>query len=84
MIYRIRFPLIPPLLVENQLGTDFLVKSNLVNNYFTQQCMTIDSDSSIPPNIAFGTLQELSIFEVCTDDMIMVIKLLDPNKAHGH
>ena len=46
--------------------------------------MTIDSDSSIPPNIAFGTLQELSIFEVCTDDMIMVIKLLDPNKAHGH
>ena len=72
------------MLVENQLGTDFFVKANLVNNYFTQQCMTIDGDSSIPPNIAFGTEQELFIFEVCTDDIIMVIKLLDPNKAHGH
>ena len=31
-----KIPLIPPLLVGNQLVTDFLVKSNLFNDYFSQ------------------------------------------------
>ena len=46
--------------------------------------MTVDNDSSIPPNITFATEQKLSILEFCTDDIIKIIKSLDPNKAHGH
>ena len=79
-----KIPLIPPLLVGNQLVTDFLVKANLFNDYFSQQCMTVDNDSSIPPNITFATEQKLSTLEFCTDDIVKIIKSLDPNKAHGH
>ena len=40
-----KITLIPPLLVGNELVTDFLVKANLFNDYFSQQCTTIDNDS---------------------------------------
>ena len=72
------------MLVGNQLVTEFLVKANLFNNYFSQECTTADNDSSIPPNITFATEQKLSTLEFCTDDIVKIIKSLDPNKAHGH
>ena len=40
-------PLIPPLLVANQLVSDFLVKGNLFNGYFSKQCTIIDNNSFI-------------------------------------
>ena len=79
-----KIPLIAPLLVGNQLVTDFLVKANLFNDFFSQQCTAVDNDSSIPPNITFATEQKLSTLELCTDDIVKIIKSLDPNKAHGH
>ena len=79
-----KIPLIPPLLVGNQLVTEFLVKANLFNDYFSQQCTTVDNDSFIPPNITFATEQKLSTLEFYTDDIVKIIKTLDPNKAHGH
>ena len=72
------------MLVGNQLITEFLVKANLFNSYFSQQCTTVDNDSSIPLNITFATEQKLSTLEFCTDDIVKIIKLLDPNKAHEH
>ena len=77
-----KIPLIPPLLVGNKLVADLLVKGNLFNDYFSQQCTTVDNDSSIPPNITFATEQKPSTFEFCTDDFVGIIKSLDPNKTH--
>ena len=37
-------PLIPTLLVGNQLVSDFLEKANLFNDYFSKQCTTIDNN----------------------------------------
>ena len=71
------------MLVENQLVTDDFVKAYLFNDYFSQQCMIIDNDSSIPPNIAFQTEQKRSTFEFCTDEIIKIIKSLDSNNVHG-
>ena len=76
-------PLIPSLLVGNQLVTDFLVKANLFNDYFSQPCTTVDNGSSIPLNIKFATEQKLSTFEFCID-IIKIIKSLNPSKGHGH
>ena len=70
------------MVVGNQLVTDFLVKANLFNDYFSQQCTTVDNDSSIPPNITFAMKQKLPTFEICTDNIVKIIKSLDPNKAH--
>ena len=79
-----KFPLILPSLVGNQLVTEFLVKANLFNNCFSQQCTTVNNDRYIPPNITFATEQKLSTLEFCTDDIVKIIKSLDPNKTHGH
>ena len=46
--------------------------------------MTVDNGNSILQNRTFATEQKLSTFELCTDDIIRIIKLLDSNKAHGH
>ena len=35
-VNEIKIPLIPPLLVRNQLVTDFLIKANLFSDYFSQ------------------------------------------------
>ena len=69
-----KIPLIPSLLVGNQLVTDFLVKANLFSGCFSQQCTTVDNDSSIPHNITFATEQEQSTFEFRTDDIVKIIK----------
>ena len=72
-----KIPLTPPLLVGNQLVIDFLVKANLFKDYIRQQCTAVESASSIPPNTTFATVQKLSTFELCTDDINKIIKSLD-------
>ena len=74
--------MIPPLLVANQLASNFLVKANLFNDYFSKQCTTIDNNSSIPANISFSIDERLSTFEICSDDIVKIARSLDPNKAH--
>ena len=63
-----KIPLIPPLLVGNQLVCDFLEKANLFNDYFIKQCTTIDNNSAIPANTSFVTVERLPTFEICQDD----------------
>ena len=36
-----KIPLTPPLLVGNQLISDFLEKANLCNKYFSKKCTTV-------------------------------------------
>ena len=79
-----KIPLIPPLVVGKQLVSDFFVKANLFNDYFSKQCTITDNNSSIPANISFETEEGLSAFKICSGDIVKIIKSLDPNKAHGH
>ena len=45
--------------------------------------MIIDKNSSIPANINFETEESFSTFEICSGDIVKIIRWLDPNKAHG-
>ena len=76
-----KIPLIPPLLVGNQLVSDFLEKANLFD-YFSKQCTTIDNNNAIPANTSFATEERLPTFEICPADIVKIIRSLDPNKAH--
>ena len=78
-----KIPLIPPLLVNNELVTDFLVKGNLFNDFFREQCRSITNDSCLPNNQIIETVTRLSDFNIDTDTIIKLIRSLDPNKAHG-
>ena len=79
-----KIPLIPPLLVDNKLVTDFLDKANLLNNIFAKQCTPISNDSTVPVNINFETTERLLSLEFCVDDTVKIIRYLDQNKVHGH
>ena len=79
-----KIPLIPSLLVENKLVTEFLHKANLFNNFFAKQCTPISNDSTVLVNINFEIRERLSSLEFCVDDIVKIIRLLDQNKAHGH
>ena len=76
--------LIPLLLAGNQLVPNFLVKANLFNDYFSKQCMIIDNNRSITAKTTFENKERLSTFEICSDDIIKLVRSLDPNKARGH
>ena len=78
-----KIPLIPPLLVGNQPISDFMVKANLFNDYFSKECIIIDKNISIPANISFETEESFSTFEIYSGDIVKIIRSLDPNKAHG-
>ena len=76
--------MIPPLLVDNKLVTDFLDKANLFNNFFVKQCPLISNDSTVPVSTDFVTRERLSPVEFCVDDFAKIIRSLDKNKAYDH
>ena len=43
-----KVPNIPPLLVNNELITEFEAKANIFNKYFASQCTTINNNSVLP------------------------------------
>ena len=45
-----RVPVIPPLLVNNKLVTDFKVKANIFNNLFSKQCTPLANRRKQPEN----------------------------------
>ena len=79
-----KIPLVPPLLVDNKLVTDFLDKANLLNNFFAKQCTPISDDSTAPVKINFETRERLLSLEFCVDDIVKIIRSFDQNKAHSH
>ena len=71
-------------MVNEQLVTNFFEKANLLNEFFTQQCNTIENDSNLPNDLVFETTERISSFDISKDTITKIIKSLDPNKAYGH
>ena len=78
MVKRFRY------LVKDQLVTNFLEKANLFNEFITQQCNTIESDSTPPNDLVFETTERISSLVISKDKITKIIRSLDPNKDHGH
>ena len=71
------------LLVNDEFVTDFLVKANLFNDFFREQCRPITNDSSLPNNQILESVTRLYDFNIDIDTIIKLICSLDPNKAQG-
>ena len=48
-------PIIPPLLVNNNLISNFREEANILNDFFVQQCQPITNNSILPTNQIFYT-----------------------------
>ena len=75
-------PIIPPVLVNGELVSDFEQKANLFNNYFASQC-TLIKDGSKLPNFSYKTEKILISFDIKDGDILPVTKNLNVDKAHG-
>ena len=79
-----KIPCIPPLLHQEKFVTDFKEKANIFNNFFANQCSIVSNSSELLVTLTRKTHESLSIIDFSTDDILKIIRNLDPNKAHGH
>ena len=81
-LYNKKIPTIPSLLVDGKLVSDFCKKANIFNNFFASICTPIDNTSCLP-SFSYRTGSRIKSFHVTENDILAIIKTLDPNKAHG-
>ena len=77
-------PIIPPLLIYNEIILDFEAKANHFNNLFGSQCTPLNNNSKIPENQTYKTNTKLSLIKFMNKDIINIIISLNEDKAHGY
>ena len=63
---------------------DLKEKAELFNNFFTMQCSLVNNNSKLPSVLTKKTCKLLSTVEFSTNDILQIIRNLNPKKAHGH
>ena len=79
-----KVPIIPSLLINGQLVTNFNEKANNFNKSFSDQCSVIRNSSKLPMDQALYTTSLLSSVDIKKSDILNILKPVDANKAHGH
>ena len=82
LLYNKKVPTIPPLLVDGKLVSDFCKKANIFNNFFVSICTPIDNIGCLP-SFSYRTGSKIKSLHVIENDILAIIKTLDPNKAYG-
>ena len=77
-----RAPKIPPLLVNNMFILNCNEKAKLFNDFFSKQCMPIITSSVLPP-LNYLTDNRIDHIEIQCDEILSLIRNLNPNKATG-
>ena len=72
----------PPILVNGELVSDFKQKANISNNHFAPLCTPIKNGSKLL-SFSYKTEKRLTSFDINDDDILLIIKNLNLNKAHG-
>ena len=57
-------------------------KQTFFNNFFASICTPIDNTSCLP-SFSYRTGNRIKFFQVTENDILVIIKTLDPNKPHG-
>ena len=65
-------------------NNDFSEESELFNTFFTQQCSLIENSIALPTCIFPRSSESLSLIFFSEEDILNIIRSLDPNKVHGH
>ena len=73
-----------PLLINSKLVFDFHKKAEQFNWHFAEQCTLVQNTSTLPvPVMNFKTNNWLKSFDINENDLHLIIKNLNANKAHG-
>ena len=77
-----RAPKIPALPINNRFILDCREKAKLFNDFFSQQCKPIINSSVLPISI-FLTEKRIDQLNIGNDEIISLIRNINPNKATG-
>ena len=56
----------------------------MFNDFFADQCSTLRNKSELPTTLPKKTSESLTTTDFSNNDILKIIRKLDPNKAHGH
>ena len=79
-----KIPVIPPLLTNNKIVSNFKTKADHSNIFFASHCTQLDNNSTILGNQTYVTDNKLSSLQLEDNDIIKIIRSLDTSKGHGH
>ena len=82
MINKCRAPKIPPLLVNNLFILNCREKAKYINDFFAQQCKPV-INRSVLPTLSFLTNSRIGHISIENEDIISLIRKINPNKATG-
>ena len=69
-------------MIENDFAiSDFTTEVNLFNNFFASQYSPVVNLSTLP-NFSYKIQKRISNIEIKEDDVLLIIKNLNPNKTH--
>ena len=77
-------PLIPPILINNKLISNFKEKANHFNAFFASQCTPVSNNSTLPLVRTPAANAGLSSISLNDQDILKIIHSLNINKAHGY
>ena len=81
LIYK-KIPSIPPLLVNNNFISDIRVKASLFNDFLAPLYTTINNGSTLS-QFAYKIDVKINSFRVNQNDILLITKTSDAEKAHG-
>ena len=79
-----KIPLIPPILINNKVISNFKEKANYFNAFFASQCTPFPHNSTLPLVRTPFTTASLSSTSLNDQDILKIIHSLNINKAHGY
>ena len=78
-----KIPIIPPILKDGKLESDFKIKANYFNNFFASHCTPFVNNSKLTDKITYNSAATLTSIKFDNNDILKIIKSLNVNKGHG-
>ena len=82
VLNKAKIPIIPPLLENGIFVMDFTEKAQIFKNHFILQCTTIGTGSELLQNNRVNATR-LTEFHLSDEEILKIIRSLNPNKAQG-
>ena len=79
-----KIPILPSLLINDKLETDFKKKTYHFNAVFASKCAPLINNSVLPDSVDYISTAKLSSINFNNVDILKIIKFLNVNKAHGY
>ena len=77
-----KIPITPPILADDRVVSNLAKKAEFFNSYFASQCTPVTRKSQ-PPSLEFKTGKTIEKMTFTDDDINLIIKNLNVDKAQG-